>query len=192
MGTALVEAWARLLEAVPGSRLLLKESAFNGDEFTQFARERLRGLGIAPDRLELHGRTKTITEHFAFYNRVDIALDTFPYHGTTTTCDALWMGVPVVTWRGDRHAARVGASLLHAVGLPELVADSADDYVSRAAGLAGDAARLAELRRTLRERMQRSELMDPIGFSRSFEAALRRMLEVSAPNAQTGEGEGKR
>jgi len=192
ISTGLVEAWSRLLERVPGSRLLLKESAFNGDEFTQFARERLRGLGIAPDRLELHGRTKTIAEHFAFHARVDIALDTFPYHGTTTTCDALWMGVPVVTWRGERHAARVGASLLHAVGLPELVAESADDYVNRAAALAGDSTRLADLRGTLRERMQRSELMDPIGFSRSFEAALRRMLEAPAPNAQLGEAEAKR
>jgi protein O-GlcNAc transferase len=174
----LVASWARLLEAVPGSRLLLKESAYNGEEFRRIVRERFRRHGIDSDRLVLRGRTKTIEEHYVFYNQVDIALDTYPYHGTTTTCDALWMGVPVVSWKGDRHASRVGASLLQAVEHPELIAGGGEDYVRRAAELARDPHRLAELRRNLRERMCRSALMDSSGFARSFESALYRIVEA--------------
>jgi predicted O-linked N-acetylglucosamine transferase (SPINDLY family) len=112
-------------------------------------------------------------DHLAAYRRVDIALDTHPYNGTTTTCEALYMGVPVVTLAGRHHASRVGASLLHAVGLPGLVADSPDEYVRIAAGLAADAARRAELRASLRAMLLGSPLCDAPGFARKFGEALR-------------------
>jgi len=106
---------------------------------------------------------------------VDIALDTFPYHGTTTTCEALWTGVPVVTLAGQAHASRVGVSLLTNVGLPELVAYSGDEYVKIASELAADLPRLALLRATLRGKMERSMLMDAPHFARQIETAYRDM-----------------
>ena len=114
-------------------------------------------------------------EHLALYDRVDIALDPFPYNGTTTTCEALWMGVPVVTLRGDRHAGRVGASLLTQVGLSDLIADSTEAYVEMAVALTSDPARLCELRQSLRPRMAASPLCDAPAFARKVEAAYRTM-----------------
>lgn len=172
----LLTTWSKLLRTVGDARLLLKADAFNEEEFVRETRRRFLQYGIEPDRLVLEGRTATFADHLRRYDAVDIALDAFPYHGTTTTCDALWMGVPVVTWRGDRHSSRVGASLLAAVGLADLVCESGDDYIQKAAALASNREKLRELRASLRETMARSELMDPVGFSRSFEAAILRML----------------
>src|SRR5690606_36356904 len=120
--------------------------------------ERLIRLGLPVDRVDLLERTADTMSHLSIYHRVDVALDTFPYHGTTTTCEALWMGVPVVTLAGDRHMSRVGVSLLNAAGHPEWVAQSPDDYVRIAAELAGDRARLATLRAGLREDLRRGPL----------------------------------
>ena len=106
---------------------------------------------------------------------MDIALDTFPYHGTTTTCEAMWMGVPVVSLAGQRHVSRVGVSLLNNVGLPELVANTPEEYVRIAVDLANDLPRLQELRSTLRQRMEQSPLMDAPRFARNVEAAYRQM-----------------
>jgi predicted O-linked N-acetylglucosamine transferase (SPINDLY family) len=115
----------------------------------------------------------TIGQHLEFYQGIDVALDTTPYTGTTTTCEALWMGVPVVTLLGDRHCARVSASLLAAAGFPEWVADSPETYVRIAADLGRRAAQRAELRVSLRERMANSILLDHAGQARRFGEALR-------------------
>jgi predicted O-linked N-acetylglucosamine transferase (SPINDLY family) len=125
--------------------------------------------------------------HLALYHRVDIALDPFPYNGTTTTCEALWMGVPVVVLRGDRHAARVGASLLSQIGLTELIAESVEDYVEIASTLAGDPGRLADLRRSMRSRVAESPLCDGRAFARKIEAAFRHMWTswCEAPDIQS-------
>src|SRR5208282_4159051 len=103
--------------------------------------------------------------HLALYNRVDIALDPFPYHGTTTTCEALWMGVPVITLAGQSHVSRVGVSLLSNVGLPELIAQTPEQYVSIARELAADLPGLGRLRRELRAMMRASILMDAPRFA---------------------------
>jgi glycosyltransferase involved in cell wall biosynthesis len=116
-------------------------------------------------------------EHLQLYNGVDIGLDPFPYNGTTTTCEALWMGVPVVVLDGDRHSGRVGVSLLTRVGLTELIADSGADYVAKAVGLAQDHQRLAQLRSGLRGRMQNSPLCDAQGFAREVEKSYRKMWQ---------------
>ncbi|MES2697464.1 MAG: hypothetical protein V4773_28620 [Verrucomicrobiota bacterium] len=165
--------WARLLAAVPASRLLLKGAGLGEPgERARFA-ARLEAAGFRKGEVELLERTPDTAAHLALYGRIDIALDTWPYHGTTTTCEALWMGVPVISLAGDRHVSRVGTSLLTAIGRTEWVAYSENDYVAAAAALASDGARLAELRAGLREEMRRSVLCDYAGQAGRFGAALR-------------------
>ena len=165
--------WAQLLGTVPGSRLLLKSVGLSDPGIAAHALDRLRQAGLPDGRVDLAGVTATTSEHLAAYARIDVALDTLPYNGTTTTCEALWMGVPVVTLAGDRHAARVGASLLQAVGHPEWIATDPNSYVRIAAELAADPVRLATLRSDLRASMQSSILLDHAGQSARFGRALR-------------------
>ena len=160
---------AQVLAAVPGSRLLLKSRPLSIPEVANPLRRRFERAGVDPDRIEMRGWEAAMQEHLAIYGAVDIALDSFPYNGATTTCEALWMGVPVVSLTADRHAGRVGSSLLNAMGLGEFVARDVREYVEISARLAGDSARLQDLRRQLRERMQRSPLMDEAGFARRLE-----------------------
>lgn len=172
-----VGLWSRVLRAVPESRLLLKAKAL-GDTATQ---ARVRGwferAGIDPTRLELTAQTRDVSDHLSMYRRVHVALDTTPYNGTTTTCEALWMGVPVVTILGRTHAGRVSASLLRAAGLAEWVASDPEAFVSIAARLASDRGLLAELRRGLRARLAGSTLLDGAGLTRRVERAYRDLWE---------------
>ncbi len=165
--------WSRILAEVPNSRLLIKSHVLHDPTTRELIARRLAGNGIPQDRLELQGRTKTHEEHIALYNQVDIALDPFPYNGTTTTCEALAMGVPVVTLAGISHISRVGVSLLTNIGLSHLIAESADDYIRIAKNLATNLPDLAKLRSTLRDRLQRSPLCDEPRFTRDLEAAYR-------------------
>ena len=170
---ATLRLWRRVLDATYGSRLVIKAVGLDDPAVAGPVRARLRAAGLDDDRVELLGPTADPAAHLALYGRVDVALDMFPYHGTTTTCEALWMGVPVVTLAGDRHAALVGVSLLNAAGHREWIASSPDDYVRIAAGLAADRARLAALRAGLRDEMRRSPLLDHAGHALRFGAALR-------------------
>jgi predicted O-linked N-acetylglucosamine transferase (SPINDLY family) len=167
----LLNSWAALLAQVPGSRLRM--ICPEGQ-----ARERIRNLlvaqGVAEDRVKL-AKPAPWPDYVQLFEGIDIALDSFPCNGMTTTCHALWMGLPVVTRTGSRVVSRAGSSLLHAVGLPELVAYSEEEYFKIAAGLAGDLPRLAELRRDLRSRMSASVLMDAPRFARNIEVAFRGM-----------------
>lgn len=172
---AMLAVWSRILREVPGSRLLLKNLGLGGTEVKARVRARIERAGIAPERIELRGNTPSVAGHLALYGQVDIALDTFPYHGTTTTCEALWMGVPVVSLAGKTHASRVGVSLLTNAGLPEGIANSEEHYSELAANLANDLPRLTHHRRTLRQQMQESPLMDAPRFARDVEQAYRRM-----------------
>lgn len=168
----LLAAWARLLAAVPGSRLLLKASAFGAEDVRRPVREELAALGAAPDRVEIRGGTRDRASHLATYGEVDIALDTFPYNGTTTTCEALWMGTPVVALAGRGHPGRVGLSILTAMGRADWVADGPEAYIAIAAAMGADRARLAAIQRGLRARMKASALCDAAGFAGDFTAAL--------------------
>lgn len=170
-----IALWSRILAAVPGSRLMLKGKALSDPSVADRFRARFAAHAIAADRLELLGHTPTTADHLANYQRVHIALDPFPYAGTTTTCEALFMGVPVVTLRGERHSGRVGASLLSAVGLPELIADTEDDYVRSAVALAADPTRLRVYHASIRQRLLASLLCDGTAFVRRYEAAVRQM-----------------
>jgi predicted O-linked N-acetylglucosamine transferase (SPINDLY family) len=164
-----LQLWSRILDAVPNARLLIKSNV-TGDTEVQ---RRVRGHFAQPNRVELLGREHDLRKHFARYGEVDIMLDPFPYHGTTMTCEALWMGVPVVTMAGRSHVSRVGVSLLTQVGLSELIAQTDEEYAAIATALAKDVGRLIELRRTMRERMLRSPLLDGAGFMRELTNVLR-------------------
>jgi protein O-GlcNAc transferase len=170
----LLAVWARVLAAVPGSRLLLKAGALGSDDIAALLREKFEDLGIDPARIETRGFMTSRDAHLAAYGEVDIALDPFPYNGTTTTCEALWMGTPVVTLAGRGHPARVGVSLLTALGQEAWIAATTDEYVDLAVRLASDRTALAGHHRTLRERMKRSPLYDAADFARRFVSALER------------------
>lgn len=164
--------WARLLLQVPGSRLMLKSGsmaeAATQDSITRF----MQGQGVAPDRLSLMARLPSKTSHLALYNSIDIALDTTPYNGATTTCEALWMGVPVVSLRGRTHTSRMGASILRAAGRPDWVASDDARFVALGAALAADTAGLQAWRQRARQALQASELLDTAAFTNCFEQAL--------------------
>jgi len=170
-----VRCWAEILHLVKNSRLLLKSKHFSNEairsEFMQF----FAAEGIAADRLELHGWMPSKHGHLELYNRLDIGLDPFPYNGTTTTCEALWMGVPVITLGGARHSSRVGASILSHVDLPDLIAESTDGYVQLAVSLANDHQQLAEMRHGLREHLQESVLLNSQVFTSTLESVYRQM-----------------
>ncbi|HEY8995773.1 MAG TPA: tetratricopeptide repeat protein [Lacunisphaera sp.] len=170
--------WARVLAAVPGSRLLLKGRGFSEETIRQRYLVRFAAAGLPADRVEFLERTDRTDEHLALYRRVDISLDTFPYHGTTTTCEALWMGVPVVTLMGDRHVARVSGSLLTAIGRDGWVAQTADDYVRIATELAASPEKLTAIRAGLRDEVKNSPLGDHAGQSARFGASLRQCWEA--------------
>jgi predicted O-linked N-acetylglucosamine transferase (SPINDLY family) len=132
----------------------------------------LAEAGVARARIDVIEPTATLRDHLGCYARMHIALDTLPYNGTTTTCEALWMGVPVVTLLGDRHAARVGASLLHASSCAEWVAATEAEFIARASALAADIAQLAALRQGLRARVAASTLCDQSAYAARVIAAI--------------------
>jgi len=168
---AVLHAWSRILRQVPSARLLLHADPGSqrtrvGDFFAQ--------AGVGPERITFLGYVPQ-REYYEQYNRIDIALAAFPYSGATTTCDALWMGVPVVTLAGKLAVGRGSSSILSNAGLPDLVAGGVAAYVAVAAQLAADLPRLAALRAGLRERLERSPLTDAPRFARDAEAAFRLM-----------------
>jgi protein O-GlcNAc transferase len=177
VSAATFDAWAKLLARLPQARLLLKGRQFADGATRALFLARLGERGVTAERVELVAWLPDMAAHLAAYHRVDIALDPFPYNGTTTTCEALWMGVPVVTLRGDRHAGRVGASLLGQIGLTDLIANSVEDYVEIAVALADNPGRLDELRRSLRSRLAASPLCDGRAFARKIEAAFRQIWQ---------------
>ena len=172
LNPALFDMWAEILNQVPGSHLRLKAKTLTDEGVKQELKEYFASKGIAAERLDFFGHTRRILDHLTNYNEVDIALDSYPYHGTTTTCEALWMGCPVVTRSGTTHVSRVGVSLLDTVGLQEFVCDSAEAYIAKAVELAADTARLSDLRSGMRARLQASPLMDAPAFAKDFAAAL--------------------
>lgn len=171
LNPAVYDLWARTLAAVPDSRLVLKWRTFNDEAFRDTVRAAFAQRGIDPARIEPRGPSFH-ADLLKEYADIDIALDTFPFTGGLTSCEALWMGVAVVTLPQDRVVSRQTLALVSAIGLPELAAATPDDFVRIASGLANDTARLADLRQTLRERMRAAPLMDVPGFTRSLEDTL--------------------
>jgi len=165
--------WAAVMNAVPGSRLIVKGHTFTSAASREIALGYLAQQGVDRSRVEIRPRTTDMGNHLDSYNDVDIALDSFPYNGTTTTCEALFMGCPVVSMSGRSHASRVGLSLLTAVGMPELATHSHEEYVATAARLAGDLKSLSALRDGMRARLMNSPLCDAKGLATRLEDAYR-------------------
>ncbi len=174
--------WSDILRRIDGSQLLVHygvswrddKSSARATMFWRDGLERAFGKhGIGPGRLRVAGRLKR-REHWALYGEVDIALDPFPYNGTTATCEALWMGVPVITLEGNRHAGRAGTSLLRQAGLDQMITRARTEYVELAVRLARDLAWRQHLRAGMRQRVQ-AQLMDGAGLAREMERAYRSM-----------------
>lgn len=163
-----VDLWAQVLAAIPDSRLVLKARALGDEPVAASVRERFAQRGIEAGRIETRSWT-SLGDHLADYADIDIALDPVSYNGTTTSCEALWMGVPVLTRAGDRHIRRVGASLLTALGRADWIADTDADFIASARALAGNVALRAALRQDLRGGMAASKLCDGARLAAAFE-----------------------
>jgi predicted O-linked N-acetylglucosamine transferase (SPINDLY family) len=150
---------------------MLKSKGFGDLGSSRRILDGFAACGIDPRRIDLVEANQKLPAHLALYGQVDIGVDTFPYHGTTTTCEALWMGVPVVSLVGKTHVSRVGLSLLGAVGLGELAGESEEAYIQLAKALANDPARLTALRRETRQRLIASPLCDASRLTRAIEDA---------------------
>ena len=168
-----LDLWAKVLRDQPASRLLIKSHGLADAETANRVRGEFTARGIEAARIECNGEELSVPRHLGLYNRVDVAFDSAPYNGTTTTCEALWMGVPVLTLAGETHVSRVGASLLTHLGAPEWIAATPADFVAKCRTLTSDLARLSALRAGLRERMRASPLCDAAGFTRDLETRRR-------------------
>jgi predicted O-linked N-acetylglucosamine transferase (SPINDLY family) len=172
IGPSVITLWCTLLERLPDARLLVMGLGLESmrDEYLS----RFASRGVATQRLELRG-FQSFRDYLAAHGEVDVILDTFPYAGGTTTCHALWMGVPVLSLVGDSAPSRGGASVLETVGLDEMLADTPEQYLGKACSLANDRERLASLRAGMRTRMSASPLMDAARFTGNLENAYRSM-----------------
>jgi protein O-GlcNAc transferase len=178
LNDVLLARWARLLAAVPESVLALKAPGLHDAGVRDDLLARAAAAGIAPDRLRVLAPIDDPLGHIAAYNDIDVALDTFPYHGTTTTCEALLMGVPVITIEGDRHASRVGVSLLNNAGLPEFIAQSFEHMTELASDLIRDTPRLTTFRQTIRARFLASPVCDARSYAAAFAKACRALARA--------------
>lgn len=168
-----VALWSKILRKLPGSRLVLKSRSLEDPEAKSRYRDLFAEHKIDPERVDILDRVPSFAGHLQTYSRVDIGLDPFPYNGTTTTCDALYMGVPVLTLLGDRHCGRVGASLLSLIGRQQWIGKNKKQYIELAQDLARDPHKLQEIRQGLRQELQQSPLGDMAGFGRDMQDTLR-------------------
>ena len=175
-----LELWAKVLSKTPKSHFLLLTPQ---SQVREHILKKFSPKGVACERIEFIDRLAR-DKYLALYNKIDCVLDTFPCNGHTTTLDALWMGVPVVSLVGKTAMGRAGKSILTNIGLPELVADTHEQYMQIAVKMAGDLPQLAELRRTLRQRMEASPLMDAPRFTRNVESAYREMWKKWCNSSQ--------
>ncbi|MCS7008767.1 MAG: hypothetical protein NZL93_02370, partial [Chthoniobacterales bacterium] len=170
-----LNVWKQILENFPESRLLLKSINFSDPTVREEVTKKIKNSGIELSRVELREFVDNLPDHLRMYSEVDVALDTFPYNGTTTTCEALWMGVPVVTLVGDRHSSRVGLSLLSAVGHPEWAAQNEDEYIQKAVELAKNRNLRIHLRSNLRKKIAESRLCNKQAYASDFCNAVRKL-----------------
>ncbi|MBE0436014.1 MAG: tetratricopeptide repeat protein [Methylomicrobium sp.] len=172
-----IALWVQILQAVPDSKFVLKGRGFEKKVEQNRIKKRFASAGLEQiDRLVLYGFSPKRSEHLLLYNELDIALDTFPYNGTTTTMQAIFMGVPVIALDGKSHVARVSQSILSAIGANELVAIDEEDYFIKAVHLANDKERIARYKKELRSMLENSPIRNEINFIANLEEAYRKML----------------
>jgi len=171
-----LDLWAQILYKIPNSRLLIFGKSFTEKNGRNRFLELFSGNGIEEDRIEMISHVPHL-KFLDIHKRIDIILDPFPYNGHTATCNSLWMGVPMITLRGKSHVARVGASILTNIGLPELIAENKEEYVTKAITLAEDTGRLRSLRKGMRTRMKNSPICNAKAFTESLESAYTRIWE---------------
>jgi protein O-GlcNAc transferase len=174
--------WAQVLAAVPGSRLLVKAGALNDAASVDRLRAQFASVGVAPDRIDAMGWSDH-QDHLAAFARMDVMLDTVPFNLAGNTCEALWMGVPVLSLRGDRPGARMGASLLDSAGRSAWVAQDPADFVSKAVALTADVQALADLRAGQRAHLLKSRLLDGASLAEEMGSQLKRLFAAWATNA---------
>jgi protein O-GlcNAc transferase len=177
VNSRVIQTWSQILAESPQATLLMKARGLDSVRVKENIHRAFARCGVAPERVELVGWVPSLTAHRSLYRRVDLALDTFPYHGTTTTCEALSMGVPVLSLTGTCHAQRVGFSVLHNLELGEFAPTSTDDYVSRAAHYASEPGELNAIATSLHERLRSSILGQPERFVPQLEDVLEQALD---------------
>ena len=168
LNSDMIGLWARLLQDNPEARLLLKNHALVEDKGKDYVRDKFAKHGVESDRLLLYGTVESVREHLDLYSKIDIGLDTFPYNGTTTTFEALYMGIPVISLKGNTHASRMGVAILSRVGLGQLVADTPQQYLLIAAALGRQQNDIVKLREGMRERLLGSEYCNCGKFAEEF------------------------
>ena len=168
-----IKAWSNILLALPSSRIIIKAKQLSEASVHQRYLDYFEANGINTDRVTLLATLPSTADHLSIYNQIDIALDTFPYNGTTTTCEAMWMGVPTTTFPGDRHSGRVGASILTHTGFSELVSENLEAFVIDTIALARKTEQLKILRKDMRIRMQNSDLCNAKQFASEIENAFK-------------------
>ena len=172
ISNAALSAWGRILAVLPNARLRLANKQLGNQEVADEFKQRLQQHGIDAARVQLQGSAGSRTDYLMRYTEVDVMLDTFPYPGVTTTCEALWMGVPTLTLAGDTLLSRQGAGIVTPAGLSDWVAMNEEEYVTKAIQFASDLPKLAALRVGLRQQVLASPVFDSARFARNFEAAL--------------------
>jgi predicted O-linked N-acetylglucosamine transferase (SPINDLY family) len=184
-----LDLWAQILDRIPDTRLVLKyRNLFADPLVTTRIANAFGRRGVDPGRIEFATGGFTSSEHLALYAQVDVALDPFPFNGNTSTLEALWMGVPVVSLAGERCVSRMGLALLRSIGADEWAATSEVEYVTKAVSLAGKGAELATLRSTLRPRVRNSPLCDYHAYARSLESAYRGMYRSAIGTTSLRDG----
>lgn len=185
INNTVIRLWSRLLNEIEHSQLLIKSLVFEDASASNKFLEKFKRYGVDQDQLILIKYAPDYQGHMALYNSVDVALDTFPYNGTTTTCEALWMGVPVLTLSHVSHRGRVSKSILSRVGLDDFSADSEQDYIDRARALINSPSSLIDLKRQLRSRMLDSVLTSSSQHAREMDNAFRHMMTLSLQRERT-------
>jgi predicted O-linked N-acetylglucosamine transferase (SPINDLY family) len=172
---AQLAAWAQILRDVPDARLIVKFPCGHDPALRAWYRDKLTSLGVEPERIAMHEPKASFMEHLDLYNEVDLALDTFPFNGSMTTLEGLWMGVPVVSCVGETFVSRVGLSILSQLDLDVFCARSRDEYRAKAVAFAQQPEHLAVLRRSLRSTLLHSTICQPRRMATEMESAFRKM-----------------
>jgi predicted O-linked N-acetylglucosamine transferase (SPINDLY family) len=182
---AIIDAWSKILSQVPNSRLYVKASVFSDKGIQNDFIMRCKVAGIERKRLLLSNLIKDVQSHLEKYNIVDLHLDTYPYNGTTTTLEAVWMGVPTVTWAGDSHRSRVGNSIMSNLGLTDYIAQTKEEYIDIAVSKANDLDALRAVRAESRTRVAESPIMDNKGFVKELEDFYRKSIKELAAKGES-------